>query len=97
MGAAITLLTLRAISGREQRGHRGLGGRAGRQLGGQHRGGGPYPVRPGPGYYPSGGGGGERRGVAGGPALASSNAISTVAFQVRNSFAVKWPPARSAM
>jgi hypothetical protein len=38
-----------------------------------------------------------RRGVAGGPALASSKAISTVAFQVRNSFAVKWPPARSAM
>jgi hypothetical protein len=32
-----------------------------------------------------------------GGAFASASAISTVAFQVRNSLAVKWPPARAAM
>ncbi len=37
------------------------------------------------------------RAVGDGPALASASAISTVAFQVRNSFAVKWAPARAAM
>jgi hypothetical protein len=36
-------------------------------------------------------------GAGAGSALASSRAISTVAFQVRNSLAVKWAPARSAM
>jgi hypothetical protein len=35
--------------------------------------------------------------VAAGPAFASASAISTVAFQVRNSLAVKWPPAWVAM
>jgi hypothetical protein len=34
---------------------------------------------------------------ADGSAFASTSAISTVAFQVRNSLAVKWPPARAAM
>ncbi len=37
------------------------------------------------------------RAVGEGPAFASTSAISTVAFQVRNSLAVKWPPARAAM
>jgi hypothetical protein len=32
-----------------------------------------------------------------GPAFASVSAISTVAFQVRNSLAVKWAPARAEM
>ena len=36
-------------------------------------------------------------GVAEGPAFARTSAISTVAFQVRNSLAVKWPPARLAI
>jgi hypothetical protein len=36
-------------------------------------------------------------GVGDGPAFASTSAISTVAFQVRNSLAVKWAPARAAM
>ena len=35
--------------------------------------------------------------VAAGPALARTSAISTVAFQVRNSLAVKWPPDAAAM
>jgi hypothetical protein len=33
------------------------------------------------------------RAVGDGSAFAKKSAISTVAFQVRNSFAVKWPPA----
>jgi hypothetical protein len=33
------------------------------------------------------------RAVGDGSEFAKKSAISTVAFQVRNSFAVKWPPA----